>query len=58
MVNDPVKLRELADWYRDFAERTANPTIWEARLLTAEDLEAQAAQIEQVGPPAGGAEML
>ena len=36
------KLRELASWYRDFAERTANPMIWEARLHTAEDLEAEA----------------
>lgn len=39
---DPSKLRELASWYREFAERTTNPIIWEARLLTAEDLEAEA----------------
>ena len=39
---DPSKLRELASWYREFAERTANPMIWEARLRTAEDLEAEA----------------
>lgn len=41
------KLRELAAWYREFAERTANPSIWEARLRTAEDLEAEAARIER-----------
>jgi hypothetical protein len=41
------KLRELATWYRTFAERASNPTIWEARLLTAEDLDAEASRIEQ-----------
>jgi len=40
------KLRELASWYRNFAERTANPMIWEARLHTAEDLEAEADRID------------
>ena len=42
-------LRELADWYREFAERTGNPTIWEARLRTAEDLDAEADRIERRG---------
>ena len=42
------KLRELASWYRDFAERTVNPMIWEARLHTAEDLEAEADRIRRV----------
>jgi len=46
-VSEPEKLRELASWYRDFAERTGNPTIWEARLRTAEDLESQAARLER-----------
>jgi len=50
-VSDPNKLRELAGWYRDLAERAANPAIWEARLLTAEDLEAEAARIERAAPP-------
>jgi hypothetical protein len=45
---DPSKLRKLASWYREFAERTGNATIWEARLLTAEDLEAMADRIERV----------
>jgi hypothetical protein len=40
------KLRDLASWYREFAERTQNPTIWDARLRTAEDLEREADNIE------------
>ncbi len=43
---DPSKLRELACWYRDFAERAGNPAIWEARLLTAEKLDAEADLLE------------
>jgi hypothetical protein len=49
-MDDPEKLRELASWYRAFAERTGNPTIWEGRLHTAEDLEAEAARIERAVP--------
>ena len=45
-VHNPVKLRELASWYREFAERTENPMIWDARLRTAEDLETAAARVE------------
>lgn len=45
-MEDPTKLRELASWYREFAERTGNPTIWEARLHTADDLDAEADRIE------------
>jgi len=41
------RLRELAHWYRAFAERTANTAIWDARLRTAEDLEAEAERIEE-----------
>ena len=40
------KLRELAEWYREFAERAANPIIWEARLLTAENLLIEAERLE------------
>ncbi len=43
----PRRLRELAEWYRQFAERTGNPAIWEARLRTAEDLDAEADRLEQ-----------
>jgi hypothetical protein len=42
----PIKaqmLRELAAWYRAFAARAA---IWEARLFTADDLDAQASRID------------
>ena len=49
-MDNPEKLRELASWYRAFAERTGNPTIWEGRLRTAEDLEAEAARIERTVP--------
>lgn len=44
---NPSKLRELASWYRDFAERAGNPIIWEARLRTAKELEAEADVIER-----------
>ncbi len=46
-VHNPVKLRELASWYREFAERTENPMIWDARMRTAEDLETAAARVER-----------
>jgi hypothetical protein len=45
-VAEADKLRELASWYREFAERTGNPTIWDARIRTAEDLEAEAKRLE------------
>lgn len=45
-MQDPDKLRKLASWYREFAERAGNPVVWEARLRTAEDLEAEAARVE------------
>jgi len=41
-------LRRLAVWYRAFAERAGNPAIWEARLRTAEDLDAEAHRLEQL----------
>jgi hypothetical protein len=40
------RLRELASWYREYAERTGNPAIWDVRIRTAEDLEAEAARLE------------
>ena len=43
---DALKLRELAAWYRKFAECAGNPVIWESRVLLAEDLEREAARIE------------
>jgi hypothetical protein len=40
------ELRRLADWYREFAKCAGEPWIWEARLRTAKELEAEATQIE------------
>jgi hypothetical protein len=45
-MRNPLELRSLAVWYREFAERAGNPAIWEARLKTAEDLEQEADCIE------------
>ena len=45
-MDDPEKLRELAAWYREFAEQSGNPAIWDRRLRTAEDLETEANQLE------------
>ena len=45
-MENPDKLRELAAWYREFAERAGNPAIWETRLQTTEDLEREAARLE------------
>jgi hypothetical protein len=42
----PQRLRGLAAWYRDFAERAGNPVIWEARLITAERLDQEAERLE------------
>jgi hypothetical protein len=38
-MDQAEKLRELAAWYREFAERAENPAIWDMRLRTAEDLD-------------------
>jgi hypothetical protein len=43
---NPHKLRELAAWYRTFAERAGAPWVCEARLQTADDLERYAALLE------------
>lgn len=48
-MDDPTRLRELASWYRAFAERTANPMIWECRLQTADDLDEEATRLERLG---------
>ena len=47
-MEDPRKLRELAGWYREFAERAGNPDIWHARLVTAKDLEREADRLEKI----------
>jgi hypothetical protein len=43
------KLRDLAAWYRKFAERAGNPAIWDARLRTAEELEKKAGLLASTG---------
>jgi len=45
-MDQAQKLRDLANWYRKFAERAENPAIWDARLRTAEDLEREAGNLE------------
>ena len=47
ITSDAKKLRDLASWYRQFAERAGNPTILESRLRMAEDLEQEANEIEE-----------
>ena len=59
-MDEARKLRELAAWYREFAERVGSPWIWDARLRTADKLEKEAALLEErliqikepVSPPA------
>ena len=46
MEKEQSRLRDLASWYREFAERAENPVIWDGRLRTAESLEAEADRIE------------
>jgi hypothetical protein len=46
-MDDRDNLRRLAAWYREFADKTANTAIWEARLQMAEDLEAEADRLDQ-----------
>src|SRR4029077_18691400 len=43
---NPDRLRELAAWYREFAERAGDPAIWETRLRMAKDLDAEAKRLE------------
>jgi len=51
MQSDPDKLRELAHWYREFAERAGSSAIWDSRLRTAEQLDAEAEAIERARSP-------
>ena len=47
-MENPRKLRKLAGWYREFAERAGNPAIWQAQLMTAKDLEREADRLEKM----------
>ena len=46
-MDEARKLRGLAAWFREFAERAGNPWIWDARLRTADKLEEEAALLEK-----------
>jgi hypothetical protein len=46
--NRPSKLRALASWQHNVAQQAGNPAIWEARLRTAEKLEAEADLVERI----------
>lgn len=46
-MQNPDKLRELASWYREFAERAGDPVIWERRIRVADALDADAERIER-----------
>jgi hypothetical protein len=54
-MDQAQKLRDLASWYREFAERAGNPAIWDARLRTAEDLEREASSLERQRAASGKA---
>jgi hypothetical protein len=41
-MEQSTKLRNLANWYRDFAEKAGEPWIWEARIRQAQELEREA----------------
>jgi hypothetical protein len=41
------KLRQIAHWDREFADRAGNPVIWEARLRTAKELEREADRLQE-----------
>ena len=45
-MDEARKLRGLAAWYREFADRAGSPWIWDARLRTADKLEKEAALLE------------
>ena len=47
MITSSSEMRTLAAWYRDLAEVTDNPTIWESRLHTAKDLEEMARRADR-----------
>jgi len=53
-MREAEKLRELAAWYREFAERAGNPSIWESRLLLAEDLQQEADSLDRHAAEARG----
>ena len=48
---EAARLRELALWYRVFAERAGNPTIGESRRRMAEELERESDRVLRLDLP-------
>ena len=46
-MDEPQRLRELAAWLREFAERAGAPWIWEARLTRAKTPEDEADRLDR-----------
>ena len=46
MKADCARLRDLAAWHREQAERAGSPVIWDARLRSAEDLDMEADRLD------------
>ena len=46
IIANSDQLRELAAWYRTFADKAGASSIWEQRLLTANALEREADEID------------
>jgi hypothetical protein len=53
MPTSSERLRALAAWYREFADRAHNPAIWDARIRTAEELEMKAEALDMAVPASG-----
>jgi hypothetical protein len=45
---DRVRLRELAAWHREQAERAGSVVVWDARRRTAEALDEEADRLERI----------
>ena len=41
-MQEVIRLRNVAAWYREFADKAAVPWIWEARLRHVEELDREA----------------
>ena len=49
MITGFSEMRALAAWYRDLAESTDNPIVWEGRLHAAEALDQMATRADLGG---------
>lgn len=46
-MKDGNRLRELARWYRELAEKASNPAIWDLRSRHADNLDAEVDRLER-----------